>query len=44
MSEKEKQKLKEYQKNYCEANKKLWFLVKFYGFNNVYFRHVLLNP
>ena len=30
MSEKEKQKLKEYQKNYCEANKKLWFLVKHY--------------
>ena len=30
MSEKEKQKLKEYQKNYREANKKLWLLVKHY--------------
>ena len=42
----EKKKLKEYQKNYREANKKLWFLVKhyinFYGFNIVCFMDVLL--
>ena len=32
MSEEKKQRLKEYQKNYCEANKnkKSWFLLKQY--------------
>ena len=48
MSQKENQKLKEHRKNYCEANKKLWFLVKhyinFYEFNSVSFSNILLNP
>ena len=42
LSEKEKQKLKEYQKNYYETNENLWLCVYVYVIN-VCFNQVLLN-
>ena len=45
MYDEKQQNLKEYQRNYCEANKRLWFLIKQYNNSFFYdFMDLIIDP